>query len=87
MRCSLRDGERSVPGRSGQQVSQEPDVGEAVQQGQDAGVIPEETVRLCGGCDGAAWIGKHVQALFPHARQGLDSYPCAESLPQGAKAQ
>jgi hypothetical protein len=43
-------------------------------------------VRLCIVCDGAEWIWKHVQALFPQARQVLDSYHCAQYLHRGAKA-
>jgi len=37
--------------------------------------------------DGAEWIWKHVQALFPHARQVLDYYHCSEYLHKVAKAQ
>ena len=48
--------------------------------------MPEEPVRRCVVCDGAAWIGKHVQGLFPQARQGLDDYHCAQSLHRVAKA-
>jgi hypothetical protein len=58
-----------------------------LQQGKDAHLIPEETVRLCVIGDGAAWIWKHGQALFPQACQVLDYYPCAEYLHKVAKAQ
>ena len=50
-------------------------------------MLPAETVRLCVICDGAEWIWKHVQALFPHARQVLDYYHCSEYLHKVAKAQ
>jgi hypothetical protein len=50
-------------------------------------LIPEESVRLCVVCDGAEWIWKHVQALFPHACQVLDYYHCSEYLHKMAKAQ
>ena len=50
-------------------------------------MIPQETVRLCVVCDGAEWIGKHSQALFPHACQVLDYSHCAEYLHKVAKAQ
>jgi hypothetical protein len=53
----------------------------------DAGVIPEETVRLCVIGDGAEWIWKHVQALFPQAWQVLDYDHCAEYLHKVAQAQ
>ena len=36
-------------------------------------------------CDGAEWIWKHVQALFPQARQVLDYYHCKEYLQRVAK--
>ena len=53
----------------------------------EAGLIPEETVRLCVICDGAEWIWKHVQSLFPGACQVLDYYHCSEYLHKMAKAQ
>jgi Uncharacterised protein family (UPF0236) len=86
-RFYLLDGERIVHVLSWHQVCHEEDVGEALQQLQDAGVIPEETVRLCVVGDGAEWIWNHVQTLFPHARQVLDYYHCAEYLHKVAKAQ
>ena len=86
-RFYLLDGERIVQVLSWHQVQNEQDLGEALQQVKDAGVIPEEAVRLCVVCDGAEWIWKHVQALFPHARQVLDYYHCAEYLHKVAKAQ
>ena len=50
-------------------------------------MIPEDQIRLCVVADGAPWIWKHVQALFPHARQVLDYYHCAQYLHGVAKAQ
>src|SRR6266568_3209436 len=55
-------------------------------QVKEAGVIPEAQVRLCVVCDGAEWIWKHVQALFPQARQVLNYYHCAQYLHRVAKA-
>ena len=49
-------------------------------------MIPEEQVRLCVVCDGAEWIWKHVQALFPQARQVLDDSHGAQSLHRVAQA-
>ena len=86
-RFYLLDGERIVHVLSWHQVHTEEELGEALQQVQEAGVIPEETVRLCVVCDGAEWIWKHVQALFPQACQVLDYYHCAEYLHKVAKAQ
>jgi Uncharacterised protein family (UPF0236) len=86
-RFYLLDGERIVHVLSWPQVQTEEELGEALQQVKDAGVIPEETVRLCVIGDGAEWIWKHVQALFPQACQVLDYYHCAEYLHKVAKAQ
>ena len=85
-RFSLMDGERIVHVRSGHQGHNEEQRGEALKQRKDAGVIPEEQVRLCVVCDGAEWRGKHVQALFPQARQVLDDYHGAQYLQRVAKA-
>jgi len=79
-RFYLLDGERIVHVLSWHQVQNEHDLGEALQQVKDAGLIPEEAVRLCVVCDGAEWIWKHVQALFPNACQVLDYYHCSEYL-------
>ena len=86
MRFDLRDGERIGHGLSWPQVQKEPDLGEAGRQVKDAGLIPEEAVRLCVVCDGAEWIWKHVQALFPNACQVLAYDHCSEYLHKVAKA-
>ena len=85
LRVSRLDGERIVHVLSWHQVHNEAQRGEALTQGKEAGVIPEAQVRLCVVCDGAEWRGKQVQALCPHARQGLDSSHCAPSLQRVAK--
>jgi hypothetical protein len=85
-RFYLLDGERIVHVLSWHQVQNEEQLGEALKEIKKAGVIPEEQVRLCVVCDGAEWIWKHVQALFPQARQGLDYYHCAQYLHRVAKA-
>lgn len=86
-RFYLVDGERIVHVLSWHQVQHEHDLGEALRQVKDAGLIPEETVRLCVVCDGAEWMWKHIEALFPHARQVLDYSHCSEYLHKVAKAQ
>jgi hypothetical protein len=85
LRLYLMDGDRIVPVLSWHQGQNEAQLGEALTQGTEAGLIPEEQVRLCVVCDGAEWRGQHVQALFPQARQGLDYSHCQESLQRGAK--
>jgi hypothetical protein len=86
-RFYLIDEGRIVHLLSWHQVQDEADFGDALKKVKDAGLIPEDRVRLCGVCDGASWIGKHVQSLFPQARQVLDYYPCKEYLHKVAKAQ
>lgn len=86
-RFYLLDGDRIVHVLSWHQVQTEHELGEALKQVKEAGLIPEETVRLCVICDGAEWIWKHVQTLFPHACQVLDYYHCSEYLHKVAKAQ
>ena len=86
-RFYLMDGDRIVHVLSWHQVQNEEQLGEALQQIKEAGVIPEEQVRLYVVCDGAEWIWKYVQALFPQARQVLDYYHCAQYLQKVAKVQ
>jgi hypothetical protein len=86
-RLYLLDEERIVHLLSWHQVQTEEQLGEALRQIKNAGVIPEGHVRLCVVADGAEWIWKHVQALFPQARQVLDYYHCAQYIHKIAKAQ
>jgi Uncharacterised protein family (UPF0236) len=85
-RFYLLDGTRIVHLLSWHQVQTEEQLGEALAQVKKAGLIPEDRVRLCVVADGASWIWKHVQALFPHARQVLDYYHCAQYVHTIAKA-
>ena len=85
-RFYLLDGDRIVHVLSWHQVQNDEQLGEALKQIKEAGWIPEEQVRLCVICDGAEWIWKHVQALFPRARQVLDYYHCTQYLHRVAKA-
>ena len=86
-RFSLIDDERIVHLLSWHQVQNEAQLGDALTQIKEAGLIPEDQVRLCVVCDGASWIWKHVESLFPSARQVLDSSHCKEYLHKVAKAQ
>ena len=87
LRFYLLNGDRIVHVLSWHQVQNEHELGEALRHVKEAGVIPEDTVRLCVIGDGAEWIWHHVQALFPHACQVLDYYHCSEYLHKVAKAQ
>jgi hypothetical protein len=46
----------------------------------EAGLVPEEKVRLCVIGDGADWIWNRVQEIFPTAKQVLDFYHCSEYI-------
>jgi Transposase len=85
-RFYLLDGDRIVHLLSWYQVQTEEQLGEALKQIKEAGMIPEEQVRLCVVCDGAEWIWKHARALFPQACQVLDYYHCAQYLHRVATA-
>jgi Uncharacterised protein family (UPF0236) len=79
-RFYLIDDDRIVQVLGWHQVQNEAQLGQALKQVKDAGLIPEDQVRLCVVGDGASWIWKHVKTLFPSARQGLDYYHCKEYL-------
>jgi hypothetical protein len=85
-RFYLLDGDRIVHLLSWHQVHHEEQLGEARKQVKEAGVIPAEQVRLCVVCDGAEWIWKQGQALFPQAHQVRDYSHCAQYLHRVAKA-
>jgi hypothetical protein len=72
LRLSLLDGERIVHLLSWQQMHSEAPLGEALKPINDAGVLPAALVRLGVVCAGVSWRWKHVQSLFPPARQVLD---------------
>jgi hypothetical protein len=86
-RFYLLDEDRIVHVLSWHQVQSEDGLGQALQKIKDEGLIPEDTVRLCVIGDGAEWIWKNVQALFPEATQVLDYYHCSEYLHKVAYAQ
>ena len=86
-RFYLVDDERIVHLISWHQMGDEQAFGAALRQVKEAGLIPEDQVRLCALADGAPWIWKWVEELFPSARQVLDSYHCSSYLHAVAEAQ
>jgi hypothetical protein len=86
-RFYLLDEGRIVHVLSWHQSQDEAELGKALTAIKKAGVIPEDHLRLCVVCDGASWIGKHVQSLFPEARQVLDYSYCKEYLHKMATVQ
>lgn len=53
----------------------------------DAGLIPEERVRLCVIGDGAPWIWNRALEVFPNAKGVLDRWHCSEYLHAAANEQ
>jgi hypothetical protein len=86
-RLYLIDSQKIVHLISWHQVGTDEDLANALTTVKDAGLIPERSVRLCVVADGAAWIWKRVQEMFPTAKQVLDYYHCAEYVYALANAQ
>jgi hypothetical protein len=79
--------DRIVQVLSWHQVQTDEEAAAALRQVKAAGLIPEEEVRLCVIADGARWIWKQAQALFPSAVEILDYYHCSERLHKVAALQ
>ena len=79
-RFYLVERERIVHLLSWYQVCRDEEVGAALRRVQEAGLIPEDQVRLCVIGDGAKWIWNQVKVLFPTAVQILDYYHCSEHV-------
>lgn len=86
-RFYLVDKERIVHVLSWHQIQKNDQVGEALRQVKEAGLIPEERVHLCVIGDGAQWIWNQAKELFPSAVQILDYYHLSERLHRVALAQ
>ena len=68
--------DRIVQVLSWHQVQTDEEAAAALRQVKAAGLIPEAEARLCVIADGARWIWKQAQALFPSAVEILDDYHC-----------
>jgi hypothetical protein len=79
-RFYLLDDDRIVHLLSWHQIQEDEELFAALRQVKEAGLIPEEQVRLCVVADGAHWIWTGVQQLFPSAEEILDYYHCAEHI-------
>jgi hypothetical protein len=87
IRFYLVDGERIEHLLSWHQVQNEEGLAQSLKQVKEAGLIPEQDVRLCVIADGARWIWKRVQEVFPSAVEVLDYYHCSEHLHKMATIQ
>ncbi len=83
-RFYLVDDDRIVHLLSWHQIQAHEELFAALRQVKEAGLIPEEQLRLCVVADGAQWIWQGVQQLFPAAEAILDYYHCAEHVHQVA---
>lgn len=86
-RFYLVDKERIVHLVSWHQIQSDAELAEALRQVKEAGLVPEDRVRLCVVGDGARWIWNSVGKLFPSAVEVLDYYHCAEHLHKVAAVQ
>jgi len=81
-RFYLVDDDRIIHLLSWHQIQDHEELFAALRQVKEAGLIPEEHLRLCVVADGAPWIWQGVKQLFPTAEQILDYYHCAEHVHQ-----
>jgi len=86
-RFYLVDQARVVQVLSWHQIQKDDQLGEALGQVKEAGLIPEGQVRLCVIGDGAKWIWNRARELFPSAVPILDYYHLSERLHRVALAQ
>ncbi len=83
VRVDLGENERSVHVWSGSQVGRAAEGGAALPHVNDAGVIPEDQVRVCGRGAGAKGSWTQVKPLVPPAVQLLDYDHGRAPVPQG----
>jgi uncharacterized protein (DUF1499 family) len=83
-RFYLVDDDRIVHVLSWHQIQDHEELFAALRQIKEAGLIPEDQLRLCVVADGAHWIWQGVRQLFPSAEMILDYYHCAERVHQVA---
>ena len=86
-RLYLIDTDRIVHLISWHQVQDEEEFAQGLLKIREAGLIPEDKVRLCIIGDGAPWIWIKPLEIFPKAKQVLDFYHCSEYIHAVAKAQ
>jgi len=86
-RLYLIDNERIVHLISWHQVQDEDEFAKGLMKIRDAGLIPEDKIRLSIIGDGAPWIWNKPLEVFPRAKQVLDFYHCSEYIHAVANAQ
>jgi len=86
-RLYLIDRDRIVHLISWHQIQDEEEFSQALLKIREAGLIPEDKVRLSIIGDGAPWIWNKPLEIFPKAKQVLDFYHCSEYIHAVANVQ
>ena len=86
-RLYLIDKDRIIHLISWHQVQDEDQFAKGLSRIRDAGLIPEDKVRLSIIGDGAPWIWNKPLKIYPKAKQVLDFYHCSEYIHATANAQ
>jgi len=79
-RVYLIDSNKIIHLISWHQIQNDKEFAEALRTIKDAGLIPEDTVRLCAIADGASWIWNRVREIFPTIKLVLDFFHCSEYI-------
>jgi hypothetical protein len=86
-RLYLVDSERIIHLASWHQIQKDKELAEDLKAIKEAGLLPEEKVRLCVIGDGAPWIWNRIEEILPTAKQVLDFYHCSEYIHAVANSQ
>jgi len=86
-RLYLLDNQRIIHLISWHQIKSDKQLASDLSQIKQAGLIPEDRLRICVIGDGASWIWNRTRELFPDAKRVLDYYHCSEYLHALAQAQ
>lgn len=86
-RLYLLSGDRINHLISWHQIKDDKELAADLSKIKNAGLIPEDKVRICVIGDGAAWIWNRISEIFPDAKMVLDYYHCSEYLYDVAHAQ
>ncbi|MCP4553141.1 MAG: ISKra4 family transposase, partial [Bacteroidetes bacterium] len=79
-RLYLLGAERIVHLISWHQIKNDKELGADFIKIKNAGLIPEDRLRICVIGDGAPWIWNRMDEIFPHAKKVLDYYHCSKYL-------
>jgi hypothetical protein len=79
-RVYLVDSDKIVHLISWHQIQDDKELAEALLTIKNAGLIPEDKIRLCAIADGASWIWNRIGEIFPEIKLVLDFYHCSEYI-------